>query len=192
MPSTIDKLFDFVKAHPNISCGVGFIFLPPLAAVGMWRMTKWPKWLKLILTAYTLVWAIGVASSSNVPSETESALNTPAPQKTFDSSQCIVYSPGIVNGAIIYRFKSSVEGKGNYLYLAFADRQEVVNLFPANFFMSPSEFEQLDSSLEYRKLLTPEASDELNRLLAYYQWVGLISEESANKASPTAFENCDR
>lgn len=49
MPSTIEKLFDFVKAHPNVSCGVGFIFLPPLAAVGMWKLTKWPKWLKLII-----------------------------------------------------------------------------------------------------------------------------------------------
>lgn len=193
MPSTIEKLFDFVKAHPNVSCGVGFIFLPPLAAVGMWKLTKWPKWLKLILTGYTLVWAIGVASSSNVPSKTESARNTPpAQQKTFDSNKCIVYSPGIVNGAVLYRFKSSVEGKDNYLYIAFTDRQQVVNLFPANFFMSRSEFEQLDRTLEYRKLLTPEASDELNHLLAVYQWVGLAPDDLANRARPTAFQKCIR
>jgi hypothetical protein len=61
--STLSKAKEFIKKHPNISIGVGFLFIPPLAAIPMWKLTRWPRWLKLTLTAYAVIWSLGVISS---------------------------------------------------------------------------------------------------------------------------------
>jgi hypothetical protein len=61
--STLSKAKEFIKKHPSISTGVGFLFIPPLAAIPMWKLTRWPHWLKFTLTAYAVIWSLGVISS---------------------------------------------------------------------------------------------------------------------------------
>jgi hypothetical protein len=61
--STLSKAKEFIKKHPNISTGIGFLLIPPLAAIPMWKLTRWPHWLKLTLTAYAVIWSLGIISS---------------------------------------------------------------------------------------------------------------------------------
>ena len=60
--STLSKATQFIKKHPNISTGIGFLLIPPLAAIPMWKFTRWSRWLKLTLTAYAVIWSLGVIS----------------------------------------------------------------------------------------------------------------------------------
>ena len=110
-----------------------------------------------------------------------SAVNaTPSVEQKFNDAPCDAFSPGQINGAVVYRFKIQ---SGGYRYLLMTDRQSVVNLFSPNFFTAKSEAtdEVFDNNM------TNAARSRFYDLITSYQYVANISEKTAKEASPGWF-----
>lgn len=155
----LDKLLKLIRKYPRTSAAI-FIFLGLISLIQ-------PK----------------------PPTQTQGQLQAQvgeAPEESFDSSRCKVYTVGTLAGAIVHQFKTS---SGSFAYVMFTDRVEVVRIFENKslyLWKNRQDFQNTEYT-ELVQVLPPESIQELNRLMTIYSYAAMGTEAIARSAQPTPF-----
>ncbi|MBD2255902.1 SH3 domain-containing protein [Nostoc parmelioides] len=156
------QIKDFIWKHPKTSAAIVLflvVFSFSLANIGK---SKPPQ---------NQISTTSRATDDDLPEETE-----------FDSSKCMVYTVGILSGAIVHKFKTT---NNSFAYVMVTNSDSIVRMFEGkNFYVwkTKEDFIQTEYS-ELTQVLPPEGVKELKRLISIYSYAAIGLEEFANVAA---------